>query len=524
MNTIKAEKPREDAPGAQLARIIEGSQTIAEQFSSYLQDESKLSAGEIQYLAFCETEQHISVFLKSMSEKKIPVCISNGRTGITGGAVPESGALLTVEKMDKILWIKNAGGEMRIRCQAGVILENLNKEILAQQPDYFYPVDVTEMSARIGGTVATNASGERSFKYGSTRKWVRALRVVLSNGDVLEIKRGEVFADGNNRFEIMFAGGTKTTVTVPDYKMPQVKNAAGYFAAPGMDLIDLFIGSEGTLGVITEVEIALAKKPENIMAVIAFFPQESDALNFFFSAKKELKTALVFEYFDRGGLEILRNKRNHEGSSSLVPLFADGGNAAIFLEIEYAEDTLDGISAALETLMSRNNSSMDTALAAFEQKDMLKIRAMRHALPEGINETIAKNKRKYPSIHKISADIAVPEEKLVEMIEFYRANLSPCGLQYTLFGHIGESHLHVNILPKDEEEFRKAKDFHLAFAKKGVELGGTISAEHGVGKIKRPYLEVMYGKEGLKQMAAVKKALDPEGILGRDNIFPESYL
>jgi D-lactate dehydrogenase (cytochrome) len=110
------------------------------------------------------------------------------------------------------------------------------------------------------------------------------------------------------------------------------------------------------------------------------------------------------------------------------------------------------------------------------------------------------------------------------MIEYYKKTLDPFNLEYTMFGHIGESHLHMNILPKNEEEFVKAKELHLTFAKKAVSLGGTISAEHGVGKIKIPYLEVMYGKEGLKQMAELKKLLDPKCILNRGNIFPEELL
>ncbi|MEW6041090.1 MAG: FAD-binding oxidoreductase, partial [Elusimicrobiota bacterium] len=508
MNVIKTEKPKEDHQNTPQIRIIEGSEKIISQFSAYLQDESKLSAGDIQYLAFAETEKQVSEFLKDMSAKKIPVYVSNGRTGVVGGAVPKSGALLTVEKMDKILGTRNVNDEIWIRCQAGVVLENLHKEAQTSQ-GYFYPVDVTETSARLGGTVATNASGERSFKYGPTRKWVRSLRVVLSNGEVLEIERGRVFAESPSpQFEIIFTDGTKNTVKLPSYKMPDVKNASGYFSKPDMDLIDLFIGSEGTLGVITEIEVALAKKPKNIMSVLSFFPEEKNALDFFFEAKSSLKSALVFEYFDTGGLNILREKKEHEGSNSAIPDFSPQSKAAILLEVEYVDETLDEISSILEKLLSKNGSSIDTSIAALEQKDIGKIRAMRHALPEGINDTIAKNKRKYPSLHKISADIAVPESKLLNMIEYYKSKLKPSNFQYTLFGHIGESHLHMNILPRDDAEFQKAKELHLDFAKKAVELGGTISAEHGVGKIKHPYLEAMYGQEGLRQMASVKKTLD----------------
>ena len=522
MNTIKSVLPKQETQ--HVIRLVEGRDTILSQFSAYLQDESKLSSGDIHSIAFAETEKQVSDFLKSMSEKKIPVTVSNGRTGVTGGCVPKNGALLSVEKMERIIGSRKKGDEIWVQCQSGVVLEVLHQESQKIDTGHFYPVDATEMSARLGGTVSTNASGERSFRYGATRKWVRSLRVVLSNGDILEIERGKVFADSNNRFEIVFSDGKSALVQLPAYKMPEVKNASGYYAKPGMDIIDLFIGSEGTLGVITEIEVALAKKPENIMAVLSFFPEEKNALNFFFSARKELDTALVFEYFDAIGLEMLRAKKKHEGVNSAVPDFDPDTKAALLFEVEYTDDTLEKTSQILEKLLSANKSSIDNSWAALEEKDMLKIRALRHALPEGINDIIARTKRDYPSLHKISADIAVPQNKLLDMIYYYKSKMESLNFQYTLFGHIGESHLHMNILPKNDTEFEKAKELHLDFARKSVALGGTISAEHGIGKIKHPHLEVMYGIDGLKQMATVKKVLDTSCILNRGNIFPEELL
>ncbi|MBN1383712.1 MAG: FAD-binding oxidoreductase [Elusimicrobia bacterium] len=500
-------------------QIIEGKEKILSGYSAYLQDESKLSAGEIQYLAFPETEKDIAEFLKQMSGKNVSVTVSNGKTGVVGGAVPLSGALLSVEKMDKITDIKKIGDEWRVVCQAGTVLSELNKKIenytFSNSEEYFYPVDVTETSTRIGGNVSTNASGERSFKYGSTRKWIRRLRIVLSTGDILEIERGKIFASKENEFEVTIANNKKITVKIPSYKMPSIKNAAGYYVKENMDLIDLFIGSEGTLGVVSEVEVALTKKPENVMALLAFFADEKDALSFFSSAKKELKTAIVFEYFDSGAFELLRPK---------LPELPEDKNSAIFFEAEFNDNTIDDISSIIEKLLKDNNSSMDNTWGGFEKKDMERIREIRHAIPETINEILAKRKQKFPNIHKISADIAVPDEKFSELIEYYKSILEPLKLQTTMFGHIGENHLHMNIIPRNDGEFSKAKELHFNFAKKAVSLGGTVSAEHGIGKIKHPYLEVMYGKDGLKQMAELKKSFDPKCILNRGNIFPEDLL
>lgn len=500
-------------------KIIEGKENIISGYLPYLQDESKISFGEIEYLAFPENETELCQFLKLCTEKNIPVTVSNGRTGVVGGAVPLKGALLSLEKLNKIFEVKKSGEEYRLRLQAGVILNEIyqfleNANFALGEEKYFYPVDVTESTARIGGTVATNASGERSYQYGPTRNWVRSLRVILSDGNILDMERGKIFALGYD-LEIKFANGTLKKIKIPHYKIPQVKSSAGYYARENMDLIDLFIGSEGTLGIVTEVELALAKKPENILSLLAFFNTENDALNFFFSAKKELDTVMVFEYFDSGAFTLLKPK---------VPELPENKNSAIFLEVKFNDSTLDRISSTIEKMLKENNSSLDNTWGGFEKKEMEKIRQIRYSIPETINETIAKRKQKLPVLHKISVDIAVPEEKFLEMIAYYKAKLEPLELEYTMFGHIGENHLHLNILPREEKEFILAKNLHLDFAKKAVSLGGTVSAEHGIGKIKHQYLEVMYGKEGIKQMVEIKKILDPQCLLNRGNLFPEELL
>ena len=140
-------------------------------------------------------------------------------------------------------------------------------------------------------------------------------------------------------------------------------------------------------------------------------------------------------------------------------------------------------------------------------------------MPESVNEIVRRN-----GYNKLSTDIAVPEKNFKEMFGLYESALGQAKIAHVIFGHIGECHLHVNLLPKNEEELKKAEEICCGFYKRGVALGGTISAEHGVGKVRRKYMELMYGAEGLAQMARVKKALDPNCILGRGNIFPHEYL
>lgn len=497
--------------------IIDKKENILSGYNSYLKDESKLSFGDISCLAIPENETELTDFLKQSYSKNLPVTISNGRTGVTGGAIPMKGALLSVERLNNIIGLEKTGAEYILKVQSGVSLAEIdryleNKELEGEK--YFYPVDVTEATARIGGTISTNASGERSFKYGSTRKWLRYLKIALADGTVFSVKRGEIFADGY-QLKVPLPGGRLKIIPVPKYRMPAVKNAAGYFAAPGMDLIDLIAGSEGTLGVILEAGIALAKKPESIVTILAFFKTEKDAMEFFLSAKKAIPSAAVFEYFDKGAIDILRHK---------FPELPAGRASAIFLEIEVEGDSFDAAAVELDRLLQSHNCLSGDTWTGFEKKDAEKIRAVRHGVPETINEILAERKRKFPDIFKISADIAVPEDRFQEMVSYYKSKVEPAGIQYTMFGHIGESHLHMNILPGNIAEFIKAQELHADFAKKAVAMGGTVSAEHGIGKIKHKYLEIMYGEEGLRQMAEVKRVFDEKCLLNRGNIIPEKYL
>lgn len=520
---------------------IEGDRKITADYATYLKDESRLSAGNIQHLAFPRSEQDIVSFLKEMNGRRVPVTVSGARTGIVGGAVPMEGALLSLEKMDRILDVREEGGEWRIVAQPGLLIQNLQEQVekkrfqdlnsspalekyLGSDRCFFYPIDPTETSATLGGTVATNASGERSYHYGPTRDYVRRLRVVLANGEVLRLGRGERRASSRD-MTIKIDGGGPITFKLPGYNMPRVKSAAGYYAGDGMDLMDLFIGSEGTLGVISEIEIALARKPPQIMSIVAFFPSDEDAVSFFMEARHLLAGALVFEYFDSSALALLREKREREGAGSSIAPLPEKGRSAIFLELSIeGEDEFEKLYEPLEELLNRNNSSMDDTWSGIEDRERAKIRALRHAVPESVNEIVARNKLACPSVYKMGTDMAVPGERFEEMLAFYKGLLGEAQMQYAIFGHIGEHHLHVNILPRTEGEIARAKNIIREYAKKAVSFGGTVSAEHGIGKIKHPYLEILYGKEGMRQMAAVKKALDPHCILGRGNIFPADLL
>lgn len=521
----------------------------SEKDSPYLQDESHLDRGVAEAVYFPTKEEEVCALLAHFQKTGTPVTISGARTGVVGGAVPRGGVVITTEKMNRILGVRKCcrDEEWLIETEPGVILQNLQRwseskdfegacdlakvqDFLSDPASYFYPPDPTEGTATLGGIAAANSSGARSLAYGSTRDYVQKVRVVLASGEILDISRGKYIADDSGNIVAQTVEGSKILIPVPAYRMPDVKNAAGYYARPNMDLIDLFIGAEGTLGFITYLELRLIPKPENILSGIAFFPDPAGALqcaqeirSLRFDPSSRIRP-IALEYFDGHSLELLRIKRQADGPGSQLSDFPLYARSAIFFEQFYREEELEAIYEHWQIALEAGGVNMDDTWGGFDERELEKMKNFRHALPNILNEIFRDRKRMYPNIHKISADISVPESALDEMISFYRTEIEQEGLEYVLFGHIGECHLHLNILPGTDEEMSKAKVLSREFAKKAVSLGGTISAEHGIGKMKHQFLEILYGPEGIREMVRIKLLLDPKGILNRGNIFPESYL
>ncbi|MFW9817592.1 MAG: FAD-binding oxidoreductase, partial [Candidatus Thorarchaeota archaeon] len=309
-------------------------------------------------------------------------------------------------------------------------------------------------------------------------------------------------------------------VTVPSYSMPKTKNAAGLFAQPDMDLIDLFVGSEGILGVITEVELGLVKLPENIMTVMAFFPSIHDAVNFVNDVRAPDSPVKMnfLEYFGPHAIDMIKTKASDAGVT--VPAMKDDTKAIVFFEFSYNEENMEDLVMGLEELLMKNNTSSESSWAGMDRSELAKMKTVRHFVPETVNGIIAMRKAEYPEIHKIGTDMAVPDEALKAYLDYYIETLDKQGMEYVMWGHIGDNHIHVNMLPRNNEEVHQGMDNYMTFAKKAVELGGTVAAEHGIGKLKRAFLEAMYGEGGIKEMQAVKKALDPKWLINRENMIP----
>ena len=416
-----------------------------------------------------QSEQELAGLLAEASRVGAPVTIVGGLTGLTGGGAAQGGWAISMERLNGIEIRRGAAV-----CGPGVLLKDL--QTAARETAQFFAPDPTESMASLGGAIATNASGSRSFRYGSTARHVLGLRVAFVDGQVREFKRGEPV-----EFPIVPLSLPRTT-----------KNSAGYRLKPGMDWVDLFAGSEGTLGVITQAEVQLLPVPEELLTGVIFFPSDTAALDAV-DAWRGVPGLRMMEYCDRAALHLIGIP--HE--------------AALLIESE--DDDLEGWQQRLE---SSGALVADSWIAASDN-DRERFRKLRHSLPETVHARVRRN-----GFMKVGSDYAVPIEHNREMIAFYRKRMEEAlpGL-YVIYGHIGDAHVHVNTMPETQLQFEQAQALMKEFAEKAVSLGGTVAAEHGLGKRKVHLLRLQYSDIELEAMREIKKRFDPQWLLGQGTLF-----
>ncbi|MCK4845224.1 MAG: FAD-binding oxidoreductase, partial [Candidatus Heimdallarchaeota archaeon] len=453
-NIIESEKI-EPSPINQF-RSVRGGTEISNSFQSYLVDESKISGGHADWLFFPKTESDLVTIIDKMRRDDHQITISAARTGIVGSAVPFGGGVVSLEKMDKLfgLGFDEEVGKWFLRIQPSLSLDQINEIVkLKKLEDYhsippeknwvekfkedcthYYPMDPTEMTASIGGTISANASGARSFKYGATRNWIKRIRVILGTGEVLVIPRGKYRAK-DGEFVIKTAG-KELIIQIPTYKMPTAKNAAGLYVKPDMDLIDLFIGSEGIFGIITETDIWL-KEYTSQMSCVAFFNDELDSLQFVDLLRNNKKADPEFiEFFDNNALNLLRNKQKEDPKFVDMPNISEEITTAISFDLSYSEEDMEEKFNVLSEMLEKCNSSLEKTWCGYEEREIERFKHFRHAVPEIVNNIIAERKKKFPEIHKLGTDMSVEDQHLADIMHFYHETLKEEALEYVIWGHI----------------------------------------------------------------------------------------
>ncbi|MDR3111835.1 MAG: FAD-binding oxidoreductase [Elusimicrobiota bacterium] len=487
----------------------------------YFEDNSGITGAFADFVCLAQNEDDICSFLADMSRSKIPVTVAGALTGNTGSGLAFGGAILSLEQMNQIGDIEVADGkEAFVKVQAGARISDIKDKV--KKEGWMYAPDPTEYTAFIGGNISTNASGARGFKFGATRKHVCALEVVFSDGSKSFIERGKHIANNKGIIKFNSDKGEKF-IELPKYVLPKnIKNAAGYYNYPNADLIDVLIGSDGTLCVIESAILNLIPHFKEVFGAVVFFENLDKCYDFVKKIKinaaktkqENLKSSInpmSVEFFDKNALSLVE---------TIYPDIPKNSNAAVMFEQDiYGDDDETLLNEIWIAFIEKEVVDLEKIWFAENLDQMEKFRTFRHKIPECVNEIIKKNK-----VPKIGTDFAVPEGKLANIMDFLRAEFEKIGIFNLVFGHIGENHLHANILAQTQTEYEKCKSMYIEIAKKVVELGGTVSAEHGIGKSRHIFLEKMLGENGFIEMAKLKKALDPANILGRSNIFPEKYL
>jgi D-lactate dehydrogenase (cytochrome) len=507
--------------------------------AAHLTDAANYSGGHAPGIATPDSETAVADVLHR-SSSVLPI---GAQSSLTGGATPMGDVLLSTARLKRLEVVRSD----QVRVGAGVTLLELDAAL--ERSGHYYPPVPTFLGAFVGGAVATNAAGASTFKYGTTRTWVEALTVVLADGDVLDIERGRTAADAAGEFRLFLRRG-EVRLRVPAYRMPPLpKLAAGYYAAPRMDLIDLFIGSEGTLGVVTEVTLRiLARRPAVCFALVPFTDRQA-ALTFAralrvasvntwrFGDERGLDVAAI-EYMDARSLSLIRQDGIDRAQGVAVP---DTAVTALLVALELAPGTTPA-QAYDELGRAHDRDGPDTPLTRFcallseagvlddvefaapgDKARAAQLLAIREAVPAAVNQRVGRAKAAVDArIEKTAADMIVPFEHIAALLDSYDDLLRRRGLDAAVWGHLSDGNVHPNILPRTYADMESGRAAILELGREVIRLGGAPLAEHGVGRnpVKQELLRQLYGDRGIEEMRRVKRALDPQWKLAPGVIFP----
>lgn len=490
--------------------VITDNTILAEDYQDILSDESQLHCDRIASLVFPRSLPQLVGALRWHHARGNKVTISGARTGLVGGAVPQTdGHIISLSRTQGV---SDAGkdnlGRPLVRVLAGTPLADLYDWIDKHHPGWFYPVDPTETSASLGGNIAANASGARSLHYGTTRDWIHGIRVVLVDGGVCDLTR-KTTAVKNGQLELC-RGNQSTRIQASRIPKPQTKHSLGYCWEEGMDVVDLFVGAEGTLGVVYDAVIALTPAPAAQLHLLQFFQRSDDAFNYVaYLRNTPTLTPLAIEWMDGRSLRLVVQSPAAQNlrSTSMVD---DNTIGAVYAAFSLtAQQEAD---AALETLaafFATHNIDAAHSMAGTTHADRREIRAFRHAIPEQVNKRIAAARLHDPNLRKLATDFAVPNDQLRSFYADVEQVTAATGIDFVIFGHIGNAHLHVNLLPTNQTQRSRGRELYKTLCIEAVRRGGSVAAEHGIGRLKREFLALQYSPNVLASMRRIKSGFDP---------------
>jgi glycolate oxidase len=431
--------------------------------TQYSRDESDSGIYPPDLVVFPESAEQVSGVFKTCQTLGVPFTPCGARSGKSGGSLPlRGGVVVSLERMNRIRSISVE--DLTAVVEPGVITGDLMKAV--EELGLFYPPDPNSWQfCTMGGNIAENAGGPRALKYGVTRDYVIGLEWVLPSGEIVRV-------------------GRRT-----------IKGVAGY------DLVGLFVGSEGTLGVATEITVQLIPKPRHVMTALVIFDSVLSAARAVSAVLASGVLPRTLELIDDVALRAVdgRGFNFPPGAGSAVILEVDGnGEEGLLAELAQAGELCERLGAT-QTLVAQNE----------EQRERL------WAARRGVSTALRALKP-----HKISEDIAVPRSRIPEIIEKLKAMGAELGLLVATYGHAGDGNLHANILYDGPHQRPLVEAAIRRMLEMTVELGGTITGEHGVGHAKRDYLALEQPAAVLELQRRIKSFFDPSGLLNPEKMFP----
>ncbi len=433
--------------------------------SQHAKDQSSHPAAPPDVVAWPESTAEVSALLKYANGRRVPVTAWGAGTSVEGNPIPvRGGMVLNMQRMNKIVAVHQA--DFQVTVQPGIHYKDMNRALAAY--GLFFPPD-PGANASVGGMLANNAAGIRTVKYGATRENVLRLEVVLASGEVIHT-------------------GSRS-----------VKQSSGY------DLTRLFVGSEGTLGIITEATLKLYPLPEHFSAAMAAFPSVEAAAGAVYDLMGAGLEPSALELLDTTAAEIIEAER-HLGLKAAPQLFVEFTSAsqnALHETVEAAQ----AICASHGCLSYQSGVGRDERARLWE--------ARHHAFESHV--------RHFPGHDYVVTDFAVPISQYPALVAYASATMTELGFQGSILSHAGDGNAHVAVFfPPDDQRTREAAtEFNGRLVQRALELGGTSTGEHGVGLGKQKFMAREHGEGALRVMRQIKRLLDPNGILNPGKVLAE---
>ena len=447
-------------------------------YDEYLKDESKFS-GSFDSISFPKDIEEIKQILGEMEKNKIPVTIQGSMTGICGGAVPVKGHAMNMTRFTKIGSVESVDGTSIVSVKCGTVLEELKRELLKH--NLFWPPEPTELSSTVGGVIATDAKGISYYHYGDVSNYVSEITVLdISGNETVLMKEDSSFKD--------------------------------------------YFGSEGMYGLLIECKLIAKNIPEEIWGIGFFFDEELSLLKWADNLKvmelsREDAYIVAAEFIDSVSLDYIYEMKKTSSNLKTLPDIPKGAKGIVYVEIHgYEEEAVLEIAEELMESASEYGSDSEKALAATGRKEIEKLRMLRHAAPESVNNSFGTMKDGKVT-EKLGTDIKWENKTVFETVEYYRKSAYERGLEISIFGHVLDSHLHVNILYKNIGEYEAGKQLIFKWSEEAIKDQGNIFTEHGIGKVKRDIYSSLASEDEKDLLKKRKKFHDPENLWNPGNVF-----